>query len=106
MTKRKSLDMESIEQEKKIPKKEDLYITSVDREPTVEDFLPSYKLIFEGIETNAEAEEMAKALEDFIKSNPEIALQGYNSKHAEGIQEGFARAIAISELFFNYIYID
>ena len=84
----------------------ELFIISETKEPIVEDFLPEYRLKYEGIKLNDEAEAMAKSLIDFMKEHEDLVLNEYNSKSIEAVQEGYSRATAICELFIRTMYLD
>lgn len=101
---RKSIDLETVKSGKK--KERELNIISVSREPIVEDFLPDYKLEYEGEEENTELKALIKTYNEFLKANSELVLNEYNSSNIKAIQEGFSRATAIAELFFKSMYIE
>lgn len=102
--KRKSVDIDKIKTD--IKQEKELYIITEKKPPTVEDYLPDYKLTYEGVDIGDEAEQMAESLNVFIKSNAEIVLQEYNSHNTEAVQEGFKRAVAICELFLRSLYLE
>lgn len=101
---RKSIDTDKIKTG--ITKEQELYIITKPKPLTVEDYLPKYTLDYEGINTPIEAEDMARSLIDFIKANKQLVLDNYNASNTDAVQEGFQRAIAISELFIKSLYLD
>ena len=98
--KRKSVDIDKIEKvQTDIKVEKELYIVTERKPQTVDDYIPIYNFKYEGVDVPEEAEQMANSLITFIKANSQLVLQEYNSNNIEAVQEGFQRAIAISELF-------
>lgn len=87
-------------------KEREIFIVEEKRPPRVEDFLPNFKYKYEGIEEAEESKDIVQALNNFIKENEEVVLREYTSKDIEAVQEGFKRAIAISELFIKSMYLE
>ena len=100
---RKSVVTESIDAENSI--EENLIVKVMAKEPSVADFYPTYKFIYEGKDdTNAEA--MIKSLYEFTEQNKELVLMNYTSKDLKAVQEGYSRAMAVMELFIRYLHVD
>lgn len=74
---------------------------------SVNDFIPDYKLTYD-IDNIFPIEpiEMAKSFEAFLRDNEDLVLDNYSSEDVTAIQEGFKRAVAITELFFKSLYLD
>lgn len=95
---RKSVDLTQEEEH-------ELTIVKNKRKATVDDYLPPYTFEYQEVEKDKEADVMYQSLKSFIEENSNLALEDYESKSEEAIQEGFQRAIAIVDLFFTTIYL-
>lgn len=74
---------------------------------SVNDFIPDYKLTYDTDNIfPIEPIEMAKSFETFLRDNEDLVLDKYSSEDVTAIQEGFKRAVAITELFFKSLYLD
>lgn len=102
---RKSIPRGDNDKYNRVQSKE-LFIIKEKKPFKVEDFLPDYSFSYEHLETDDEALAMSKSLNEFIKANEEITLDGYSSKDMNAVIEGYNRAIAVTELFFKSLYLD
>ena len=73
---------------------------------SVNDFIPDYKFTYDIDNLPLEPLEMAESFETFLRENEDLVLENYSSEDVTAIQEGFKRAVAITELFFKSLYLD
>lgn len=83
-----------------------LYIIKTKKPYTVKDYFPNYSYDYEHKDIEQESKAMINNLHDFIEDNSELAISQYSSKDEEAIIEGFARAIALVELYIKTIYLE
>lgn len=87
-------------------KANNLYIIKNKKPYTVLDYLPNYSYDYDHTDINQESNTMIDSLHEFIKNNSELAISQYSCKDQDAIIEGFARAIAIVELYIKTMYIE
>ena len=78
-------------------------IKMVQQAPTVHDLLPDYQYQFNEIVPNEESGRMYNALVDFICTNEELAISDIIQK--DEFAKGFKRAIALTKLWLDSLYI-
>lgn len=83
-----------------------LFIVKNKKPYTVDDYLPKYSYDYDHTAIDEESKAMIQSLQDFIKDNAELAINDYHSASEEAIIEGFARAIAIVELYIKTMYLE
>lgn len=82
-----------------------LEIIRKEKVDSIDEYLPSYTFSYDGVES-LEADALIVSLDNFIRANQDLVKGDYQSKSDLARKEGFARAIAIVELFFKSLYID
>lgn len=83
-----------------------LYIIKTKKPYTVKDYFPNYSYEYEHKDIEQESSAMIEDFHNFIENNSDLAISQYSSKDEEAIIEGFARAIALVELYIKTMYIE
>ena len=79
------------------------YEVVVSQEPIrFTDLVPKYRYEFQNIPLSEESSHMYQSLIDFIGTNENLALEG---NCTEDYQRGFQRAIALTRLWIDSLYI-
>lgn len=103
---RKSITPSELETKTDIKHTNTLTIVAERKDPEVEDFLNDYKFKYEEIDSDEAGNALSEALRAFFKENSALVIEGYTSADLEAVQEGFARSAAITELFFQSLYLN
>lgn len=76
------------------------------KEPTtIKDLMPKYSYKFQSGEVSQEAEEMYKELAEFLQTNEELAVPSAEVSSEESYIKGFQRAVALTRLWIDSIYL-
>lgn len=70
---------------------------------SITELFPNYRYEFQSVKVPEEAQQMYSKLLEFIKTNEELVL---SSDTSEQFTQGFKRALAITRLWIDSIYVE
>lgn len=86
---------------KRTPIQNALDVVLVQNKPTIQKLLPDYQYQFQNIPQSTDATAMYQSLVEFLETNEELAL----SYEQNSYTEGFQRAVALTRLWIDSIYL-
>lgn len=104
MGQRKSKELSRKKTNKKT--QQEVYIIKQKRDLQFHDFLPGYEFLYENIEVSEDSESILTEYRKFLRDHEELVLDDYSSKDGQAITEGFARGIALTELFLQTVFLE